>query len=63
MVTAVQMYEISMLFYQRGNNTKPEIAKGHNSNISFSWFKIQSGDLFLNPSQYTKYQGSGLNTF
>ena len=30
-----------MLFYQRdqkGNNSKPEIAKGHNSNISFNWF-------------------------
>ena len=29
-----------MLFYQNANNSKPEIAKGHNSNISFNWFKI-----------------------
>ena len=29
-----------MLFYQKGNNSQPEIAKGHNSNISFNWFKI-----------------------
>ena len=48
MVATVQIYEISMFFYQKGNNSKPEIAKGHNSNISFNWFK---------------YQGSGLNTF
>ena len=41
----------------------PEIAKGHNSNISFNWFKIYSGDLLLNPNQYTKYHGSSLNTF
>ena len=40
MVTTVQIYEILMLFYQKGNNSKPEIAKGHNSNISFNWFKI-----------------------
>ena len=40
MVTTEQMYKISMLFYQKGNNSKPEIAKGHNSNISFNWFKI-----------------------
>ena len=40
MVTTVQIYEISMLFYQKGNNSKLEIAKGHISNISFNWFKI-----------------------
>ena len=40
-----------MLCYQKGNNSKPEIAKGHNSKISFIWFKIQSGDLLLNPNQ------------
>ena len=40
MVTTVQIYEISTLFYQNGNNYKPEIAKGNNSNISFNWFKI-----------------------
>ena len=40
MVATVQIYEIAMLFYQKGNNSKPEIAKGHNSNISFNWFKI-----------------------
>ena len=38
-------------------------SKGHNSNISFNWFKIYSGDLLLNPNQYTKYHGSSLNTF
>ena len=56
MVATVQIYEISMLFYQQGNNSKPEIAKGHNSNISFNWFKIESDDLLLTPNQYTKYQ-------
>ena len=40
MVTTVQIYKISMLFYQKGNNSNPEIVKGHNSNISFNWFKI-----------------------
>ena len=52
-----------MVFYQKGNNSKPETARAHNSNISFNWFKILSGYLLLNPNQYTKYQGSGLNTF
>ena len=62
-VTTVQIYEISMLFYQKGNNSKPEIVKGLNCNISFNWFRIKSGDLLLNPNKYTKYQGSGLSTF